>query len=143
MLLKNKFIVDLKYRIKEFPIIYKVIIKPIKIILLTTYFLNCNVNRFIKWNFFLKNNYYLHLGCGDTKLEKAINVDARYTSAADIRYNCINLKIFPSNHFQGVFSNAFWEHVYLNERQNVINSVIRVIRNDGFVFFTVEYLISK
>ncbi|MFA6598867.1 MAG: methyltransferase domain-containing protein [Ignavibacteriaceae bacterium] len=83
----------------------------------------------------LKKQPYIHLGCGDTRIIGAINVDARSTSATDIRYNCTSLEIFPSNHFEGVFSNAFWEHVFLNNRLHVIEECQRVLKENGFALF--------
>jgi predicted SAM-dependent methyltransferase len=75
------------------------------------------------------------LGCGEDKLVGAINLDARATRATDIRHDCASLEIFPDNHFAGVVSNAFWEHVLLNNRQHVIDEVYRVLRENGFSLF--------
>lgn len=65
----------------------------------------------------------------------AINVESRATRATDIQHDCRFLRIFPRNHFVGVVSNAFWEHVFLNDRQHVVDEVHRILTDDGFALF--------
>jgi hypothetical protein len=97
--------------------------------------MRCSINRIVYWRVLLRDRKYVHLGCGDHALTGAINVDSRATRATDIRQDCRSLEIFPRNHFVGVVSNAFWEHVFLNDRQRVVDEVHRILRDDGFVLF--------
>lgn len=97
--------------------------------------IRCSINRLALWRTLLRTRRYIHLGCGETRLVGAINVDARATRATDIRHDCTSLKLFPDNHFSGVVSNAFWEHVFLDARQHVVDEVHRVLTGGGFALF--------
>jgi predicted SAM-dependent methyltransferase len=97
--------------------------------------MRCSINRIVFWRALLRTRKYVHLGCGDRTLTGAINVDSRATRATDIRQDCKSLEIFPKDYFVGVVSNAFWEHVFLNDRQHVVDEAHRIIREDGFALF--------
>ena len=108
--------------------------RPLRNIYRSINFMRCCINRTVLWRTLLRTRSYIHLGCGETRLVGAINVDARATRAADIRYDCTSLALFQTS-VLGVVSNAFWEHVFLNARQQVVDEVHRVLREGGFSLF--------
>jgi predicted SAM-dependent methyltransferase len=77
----------------------------------------------------------VHLGCGDVKKKGFINVDFRTTLATDISHDCSDLSIFPEQSLKYVFSNAFFEHLYKNDRVKCLTSIYRTLRPDGSVIF--------
>ena len=77
----------------------------------------------------------LHIGCGDYRLEGFVNVDARQTSATDIVHSCADLSFLPAAIFSTVYSHAFFEHLYIFQREACLRSVHRVLKDDGTVVF--------
>mgnify|MGYP001591660381 CR=1 FL=1 len=106
-----------------------------RIILLPDLF-RCLMNTFFLKQNLLNKYSVLHLGCGDIRLTNCINVDYRATHATDITHDCSNLEIFPEKSFSAVYSNAFFEHLYINQRIPCLKSIYRVLKDDGFVMFT-------
>lgn len=96
----------------------------------------CLINKYLLKQGLLKKYSALHLGCGDIRLDNCINVDYRATPATDITHDCSNLDVFPENSFSAVYSNAFFEHLYLNQRTTCLKSIHRVLKDYGFVIFT-------
>lgn len=78
----------------------------------------------------------LHLGCGDVRLPGFINVDVRATSATDLVLDCCTLDLLPPKTFSYIFSNAFLEHLYVDEREQCLKGVYRALRDNGIVIFT-------
>ena len=78
----------------------------------------------------------VHLGCNDVRLDGFVNVDLRPTSATDIVHDCRDLKIFPSGCVSFLYSNAFFEHVYLTDQQRLMRDVLRTLADGGWIAFT-------
>ncbi len=83
----------------------------------------------------LKSTTKVHLGCGDIKLNGFINVDFRTTLATDISHDCSDLSIFPNSSVSAIFSNAFFEHLYINDRVKCLASINKALKPDGEVVF--------
>ena len=83
----------------------------------------------------LEKTNKVHLGCGDIKMNGFINVDFRTTLATDISHDCSDLSIFPNNSLQAVFSNAFFEHLYKNDRVKCLASIYKALKPDGEIVF--------
>ncbi len=83
----------------------------------------------------LKKSDRVHLGCGDIIKKGFINVDYRTTLASDISYDCSDLSIFPSNSLKAIFSNAFFEHLYKDDRIPSLKSIYTALKPDGEVIF--------
>lgn len=78
----------------------------------------------------------VHLGCNDVRLDGFVNVDLRSTKATDIVHDCRDLSIFPSRSLSFIYSNAFFEHVYLADQQRLMRDLLRTFADDGWVAFT-------
>lgn len=95
----------------------------------------CLGNRYFRLPSLLRQNPNLHLGCDVRRLEKFVNVDCRYTPAADIVHDCVNLALFPDEVFETVYSHAFFEHLFFEKRLACLRSVYRVLKKDGRIVF--------
>ncbi len=89
----------------------------------------------IKVKSLLLNTTKVHLGCGDIKMDGFINVDFRTTLATDISHDCSDLSIFPDSSLSAVFSNAFFEHLYKNDRVKCLASINKALKPEGEVVF--------
>ena len=78
----------------------------------------------------------VHLGCNDVRLEGFVNVDLRATKATDLVHDCKDLSVFAPKSLRFVYSNAFLEHVFLADQQRLMQDVLRVLCEDGWVAFT-------
>jgi hypothetical protein len=78
----------------------------------------------------------VHLGCNTVKVEGFVNVDVRATSATDFVHDCRDVAIFPDKTLKVVFSNAFFEHVYVNDRIRLLKDIKRALASDGYLLFT-------
>lgn len=81
----------------------------------------------------LKSRGSIHLGCGDIKFNNFVNIDKRATQATDIVADCTKLGFIPDRSVKYIFSNAFLEHLYLNQRQKFINDLHRILKRNGKV----------
>lgn len=77
----------------------------------------------------------LHVGCGDTRLPGFFNIDARATLATDLVGDCADLHFLPAQAFQTVFSHAFFEHLFIFQRVRCLQSIHRVLKDQGTVVF--------
>lgn len=80
--------------------------------------------------------YHIHIGCNTTKITGWVNIDARETTVTDLVHNCANLKPFDDESVSTIYSNAFFEHLAMQERSELLDDMQRVLTNDGFVYFT-------
>jgi predicted SAM-dependent methyltransferase len=78
----------------------------------------------------------VHLGCNTVRVEGFVNVDVRSTSATDVVHDCRNVAIFPDKSINVLYSNAFFEHVYVNDRLPLLKDIHRALRADGSMLFT-------
>lgn len=79
--------------------------------------------------------YSIHLGCNTMRLRGFVNVDARETEITDVVHDCKDLSVFPDGSARMVFSHAFFEHVYQNDRIPLLRDVRRVLIDGGIVHF--------
>lgn len=75
------------------------------------------------------------MGCGFKRMEDFINVDLKSSQATDILADCSELKIFPDQSVDLIFSNAFFEHLYYDERLNHLKNVYRVLQKNGVAVY--------
>lgn len=73
-----------------------------------------------------------HLGCGDEHLDGYINVGIRSTEAADLVAD-LSHPVLEST--DCVFSNAFFEHLYRNERLSHLEAVRRALTREGLACY--------
>lgn len=78
----------------------------------------------------------VHVGCNVVRVEGFINVDVRSTSATDLVHDCRDLSLFPTSSLDVVFSNAFFEHIYVSDRLRFLVDVARALKPEGVVAFT-------
>jgi predicted SAM-dependent methyltransferase len=78
----------------------------------------------------------VHLGCNTVKVDGYVNVDVRATSATDIVHDCRDVSMFPSESVKIVYSNAFFEHVYVNDRLPLLKDIRRSLERNGYLLFT-------
>lgn len=97
--------------------------------------LQCFINRKFLFKKLLNENKGLHVGCGDIRISNLINMDSRPTVATDIVANSTNLSIFPSNSFLVVFSNAFFEHLYKEDRVLHLTDLKRTLKKNGMAIY--------
>lgn len=77
----------------------------------------------------------LHVGCGSHKLEKYINIDYKLNKTVDLRLNLSEPKIFPENSVEVIFSNAFFEHLFRNERIVHLKYFYKALTQSGFICY--------
>ena len=78
----------------------------------------------------------VHIGCNTVKITGYVNVDVRPTSATDLVHDCRDVAIFPSASLKVVYSNAFFEHVYVMDRLPLLEDIRRALAVDGRLIFT-------
>lgn len=79
---------------------------------------------------------HLHIGCDTVHLDGFHHVDVRETPAVDTVHHCRDLEPFASASASLVFSNAFFEHLRVEERPSLLADAARVLRPDGRLLFT-------
>lgn len=99
------------------------------------YSVKASLNKNLFFNKLIYKKNKVHLGCGDIKLKKFLNIDCRPTKAVDIINDCTNLSILPKNYFLEVYSHAFFEHLFPNQRVPCLKSIYRILKDNGLVFF--------
>lgn len=77
----------------------------------------------------------LHLGCNTMRFAGFVNVDARQTSATDVVHDCRNLSVFRDECAELIFSHAFFEHLYHNDRPVLLRDVARTLVDGGHAYF--------
>lgn len=95
----------------------------------------CLINRLVFFNSLLKTKTSLHIGCGDIRIKNCLNLDYRATRATDLVCDCSNLSLFKDKTFASVYSHAFFEHLYREQRIPLLLEVKRVLIDKGFVLF--------
>lgn len=83
-----------------------------------------------------RSNGKVHIGCNDVRIEGYVNVDVRSTSATDVVHDCQDLSIFGSDSLSRVFSNAFFEHLYVTQRLTLLKDIHRALKAGGLAVFT-------
>jgi hypothetical protein len=78
----------------------------------------------------------VHVGCNDVKVAGYVNVDVRATRATDVVHDCKDLAIFLDKSVSVLFSNAFFEHLYVTERLPFLQDAARTLAEDGLLLFT-------
>jgi len=99
------------------------------------HFLRIHVNSLV---FAQKLHSYrrLHLGCGDIHLDGYLNVDSRPTKAVDMIGDCSDISFLPARQYSEIYSNAFFEHLYREERLPCLRSIYTRLSSNGVVVFT-------
>lgn len=77
----------------------------------------------------------IQMGCGDDHLEGFINMDCRPTRAADFLGDLNNPDYFSPGSVDLVYSNAFFEHLYRNQKLVHLNTLSRALSAQGKVFY--------
>jgi predicted SAM-dependent methyltransferase len=77
----------------------------------------------------------LHLGCGSNHIDHMVNCEYRATSAADIVMDCADLSNFSSNSVDLIFSHAFFEHLYFNQRLPFLCECCRILKENKRIVF--------
>ncbi|PYI51603.1 class I SAM-dependent methyltransferase [Paenibacillus flagellatus] len=73
----------------------------------------------------------LHLGCGEHRMEGMVNCDCRRTSATDLVTDCATLTPFRDDSADLIFSNAFFEHLFVFQQLDHLKNCRRVLRDDA------------
>ena len=76
----------------------------------------------------------LHLGCGDDRLADFVNVDTRSTRATDAVMD-LNLPRFAPGSVAFAFSNAFFEHLYRDQRLSHLQHICTALAEDGAICY--------
>ncbi|MBT4498346.1 MAG: methyltransferase domain-containing protein, partial [Gemmatimonadetes bacterium] len=77
----------------------------------------------------------IHIGCGDQRLDGFVNLDARQTSATDLVHSCDDLSFLPTHSFATIYSHAFFEHLFIFQREPCLRSAHRALKEDGTLVF--------
>lgn len=75
----------------------------------------------------------LDLGCGNTKLAGSVGIDINKNSKADIIFNLERGIPFPSNQFDFVYSNHFFEHIDPKRLVFLLEEIWRVTKKGGSI----------
>ncbi|MHB8578569.1 MAG: FkbM family methyltransferase [Ignavibacteriaceae bacterium] len=92
------------------------------------------ISKYYEWSLNKKNNknINLHLGCGDVKIEKFINVDIDpYLSAVDIVDNAKELRNFDNNTASLIYACHVLEHFPNNEIKSILSRWFEVLEYGG------------
>lgn len=93
----------------------------------------------------------LNVGCGKSPLSdqtsyfndwREIRVDAFENDTAEIISSILDLKEIQTGSIDAVWASHIVEHCYFHELPDVFNSIIRVLKDDGFAVITVPDLAS-
>lgn len=107
----------------------------LKELLSNFYYIRCLVNRIFFFSRILSQKKFLHLGCGDIRIRRCLNLDYRATGATDLVHDCSNLSLFRDKTFSSVYSHAFFEHLYREQRVPLLRDVKRVLCDSGYALF--------
>lgn len=95
------------------------------------------INRHFRLRSFLaQERVNVHLGCSSVHLDDYINIDLRPTAATDLAFDCTTLAPLPENCVDRIVSNAFFEHLFMEDRSSLLRDAYRVLKPGGLVLFT-------
>ena len=77
----------------------------------------------------------LHLGCGSNHIEGMVNCEYRATTAADVVMDCSDLSHFLTHSIDLIFSHAFFEHLYSNQRLHFLCECQRILKPNKRIIF--------
>ncbi len=97
--------------------------------------MRCQINRYFLLDSLLEKSDQLHLGCSGLRLLDCINTDIRSTDATDIVCDSTDFSFFPKRFFSVVYSNAFFEHLYIPQREKCLGSIYKILKPGGVVVF--------
>ncbi len=78
----------------------------------------------------------IHLGCDTVRVAGFHHVDVRETDVVDTVHHCRDLEPFATDSATLIFSNAFFEHLRVEERPSLLRDAARVLSADGWLLFT-------
>lgn len=84
---------------------------------------------------FVAQKKALHIGCGYKRLANYLNVDVRPTFATDLAFDCRKLRPFSKESFRIIFSHAFFEHLFYDDRLPLLQDCHRTLQADGMLLF--------
>jgi hypothetical protein len=74
----------------------------------------------------------LHLGCGDDRRQGMLNCEFRATAGCDAVMDCSKLDRFDDATVSGIYSNAFFEHLYRTQHASFASECFRVLGPNGW-----------
>lgn len=77
----------------------------------------------------------IQMGCGDDHLEGFVNMDCRPTLAADFLGDLNIPDYFTPGSVDLVYSNAFFEHLYRNQKLPHLKTLFNTLSDSGLVFY--------
>lgn len=77
----------------------------------------------------------LHIGCGSSRKPGMLNCELRSTPAVDVAMDCGDLSRFRTNSVKAIYSHAFFEHLFVEQRLPMLADSARILRNDGCLVF--------
>jgi hypothetical protein len=81
------------------------------------------------------NHLKIQMGCGDDHLEGFVNMDCRPTIAADFIGDLNIPDYFTPGSVDLIYSNAFFEHLYRNQKLPHLQTLFQTLSLDGIVFY--------
>jgi hypothetical protein len=96
----------------------------------------CRVNRIFLGVLLREAEGRVHLGCGGVHLGGFVNIDAFAGPAADVVADCRQMSLFEASRLSLVYSNAFLEHLYQDERERLLCDIHRALRPKGLILFS-------
>lgn len=77
---------------------------------------------------------FLNLGCSSVKIDNFINIDIRHTNATYVTMNLTKPKIKEGS-IKLAFSNAFFEHLYKDERTTHLLQIRKLLQENGAICY--------
>ncbi len=77
----------------------------------------------------------IQMGCGDDHLEGFVNMDCRPTIAADFIGDLNIPDYFTPSSVDLIYSNAFFEHLYRNQKLPHLKTLFQTLSQNGMVFY--------
>lgn len=81
------------------------------------------------------NNLKIQMGCGDDHLEGFVNMDCRPTQAADFLGDLNVPDYFTEGSVDLVYSNAFFEHLYRNQKLQHLKTISKTLSSNGLCLY--------
>lgn len=81
------------------------------------------------------NHLKIQMGCGDDHLAGFVNMDCRPTRAADFLGDLNIPDYFSAGSVDLIYSNAFFEHLYRNQKLPHLKTLCNTLSDKGLVFY--------
>ena len=88
----------------------------------------------------------LHVGCGGTRKEGYVNIEAKNAVAADVKCNALDLdKIYKPETIDEIYTSHMFEHLDRREAVKFLNICTKLLKKGGVLFMAIpciDYIVD-